>query len=200
MLTQNLPEYWEALYQSGEDFWTKTESDTFISDFFKSPFCPTEGRVLIPGAGKSLDALKWAKRGHITVAIDFTQTAFNFLLNLSNRESKLSALKLDVFNLTPKNTDRFDIIFERDFFSSLHPGKRDEYFEVWHRMLKDDGIIIAIFYILPETSLEGPPHSSTEKELIVRMTGIFEIVDKQPLKSSDLRDNNKQLWILKKSL
>jgi len=200
MITQNLAEYWESLYQEKSADWDLGKATPPLIDFFKHPSCPQSGRVLVPGAGKGHDAAEWAKRGFETVAIDFAQSACESLQGYSELYQNMSILKMDIFDLTPKSTELFDIIYEYTCFCAIHPGRRDEYFEVWHKMLKPDGLVIALFYpLINQTNLDGPPHPTSAGELMARLDGVFEIVERVTAKSSiPHRQGKEEFWLLKK--
>ncbi len=200
MLTQNLPEYWEKMYQDKKDDWDQGKVSPPLLEFFKHPSCPSSGRVLVPGAGRGYDATAWTKKGHETLAVDFSQTAFQALTTLAEKTPKLSALNIDIFDLSPKSTEPVDIIYEYCCFNAIHPGRRDEYFEVWDKMLKPDGMIIAIFYpLINSTSLSGPPHPTSEGELLARLDGVFEVTERiAPKKSLKDRVGKEEIWILRK--
>ncbi len=200
MLTQNLPEYWEDLYKTKKDVWDLGKVSPILEEFFKSETCPKTGRVLIPGAGRGYDAAAWAQRGHETLAVDFSQTAYAALTALTEKQRKLTVLNIDLFELSPKSTQPFDIIYEYGCFNSIHPGRRDEYFEVWDKMLTPDGIVIAAFYpLIRSTSLEGPPHPTSEGELMARLDGVFDLQEKIiPKKSIKERTGKEEIWILRK--
>lgn len=201
MLTQNLPEYWESLYQTKKDAWDQGKPSPILAEFFKHPSCPKAGRVLVPGAGRGWDAAAWADRGHETVAVDFSQTAFAALSALAEKHRKLTVLNIDLFELTPKSTEPFEIIYEYCCFNSIHPGRRDEYFEVWDKMLTPDGLVIAAFYpIIKSTSLDGPPHPTSEGELMARLDGVFDVQEKIiPKKSAKDRAGKEEIWLLRKA-
>jgi SAM-dependent methyltransferase len=200
MLTQNLPEYWESLYKDKKDSWDLGKESPILLEFFKHPSCPKTGRVLVPGAGRGYDAAAWADRGHETLAVDFSSTAFATLSGLAEKHRKLSVLNIDLFELTPKSTDPFDIIYEYCCFNAIHPGRRDEYFEVWDKMLTPNGIVIAAFYpLIKSTSQDGPPHPTSEGELMARLDGVFDVQEKIiPKKSSKERAGKEEIWILRK--
>ena len=201
MLTQNLPEYWENLYQTSKDAWELGKVSPILTEFFKHPSCPKKGRVLVPGAGRGFDAAAWAERGHDTVAVDFAQTAFDTLTSVASKHPKLSALKIDLFEMNPKSTEPFDIVWEYGCFSAIHPGRRDEYFEVWEKMLSPGGIVIAAFFpMIRGTSLGGPPHPTSEGELMARLDGVFDITERiVPKKSMPDRVGKEEIWLLKKA-
>ncbi len=201
MLTQNLPEYWESLYQNSQDVWDLGKVNPVLQEFFKHAACPKKGRVLVPGAGRGIDAAAWANRGHETIAVDFAQTAVGALSALAEKHPKLSVLNIDLFELSPRSTDPVDIIYEHGCFSAIHPGRRDEYFEVWEKMLKPDGLVIAVFHpLIQSTSMDGPPHPTSEGELMARLDGVFDIETRiVPKKSVKDRAGKEEIWLLRKS-
>ena len=204
MLTQNLSEFWENLYTEHKDYWNLKKATPALLDFFKNPVCPQTGSVLVPGAGFGYDAEAWAERGHEVLAVDFAPTAVDELDRLSRKHENFKSLDLDLFELNPKDPKKggqqFDIIYDYCTFTAIHPGRRDECFEVWQKMLKDDGIVIAFFYpFLNGNSLQGPPHPTSEGELMARLDGIFDIAERMPVKDSiPTRKGKEEIWILKK--
>ncbi len=201
MITQNLSIYWDRLYQKEHPEWIlKEEHPNFQNLFeFKELFSKS-GRVLVPGAGYGYDAVAWAKKDYNVLAVDFSQPAYSKLLEWVKDLPNLSAIKLDIFEINPQNTQPFDIIYESGCFSALHPGRRDEYFEIWEKMLKDDGVIIAHFNNLPHANMEGPPHSSTNTELSARLDGIFDVIKKILVKSPrQFFQGEQEIWFLKKA-
>ncbi|MCF0216281.1 MAG: methyltransferase [Fibrobacteraceae bacterium] len=206
MLTQNLPEFWDNLYVEGKDYWNFKKAAPALLDFFKNPACPATGSVLIPGAGFGYDAEAWAEKGHEVLAVDYAPTAVDELDHLSRKIKNLRSLDLDLFNLSPKDAKRggqqFDIIYEYGTFSAIHPGRRDEFFEVCYKMLKDDGLFISLMYPLESgKTLQGPPHCTSEGELMARLDGVFDIVDRIPATNSlPGREGKEEFWLLKKSL
>ena len=201
MLTQNLPEYWETLYQTKKDSWDLGKANPALLEFFKNTLCPKKGRVLVPGAGRGWDAIAWAQRGHETLAVDYAQTAVGVLSAAAEKHPKLSVLNIDLFELSPKSTEPFDIIYEYGCFSAIHPGRRDEYFEVWDKMLRPGGLVIAIFYpLIQSTSLGGPPHPTSEGELMARLDGVLEVEERiKPKKSVPERLGKEEIWLLRKA-
>lgn len=205
MLTQNLPEFWENLYSERKDYWNLKKATPALLEFFEDPRCPKKGSVLVPGAGYGYDAEAWANRGHDVLAVDFAPTAVDELDRLSRKHENFKSLNLDLFELNPKDPKKggqqFDIIYDYCTFTGIHPGRRDECFEVWLKMLKDDGVVIAFFYpFLNGSTLQGPPHPTSEGELMARLGGIFDIADRIPVKNSvPSRKGKEEIWLLKKA-
>ena len=206
MLTQNLPEFWDNLYADGKDYWNFKKATPALLEFFKHPSCPATGSVLIPGAGFGYDAEAWAERGHEVLAVDFAPTAVDELDHLSRKHKTLRSLDLDLFTLTPKDPKRggqqFDIVYDYCTFSAIHPGRRDEFFEVCYKMLKDDGVLILFLYpLMNGKTLQGPPHATSEGELMARLGGVFDVVERiKPVNSIQGREGKEEIWLLKKCL
>jgi methyl halide transferase len=206
MLTQNLPEFWENLYAEEKDYWNLKKATPALEDFFKHPSCPATGNVLVPGAGYGYDAEAWALRGHDVLAVDFSATAVDELDRLSRKHKNLKSLDLDLFELNPKNPKKggmqFDIIYDYCTFSAIHPGRRDECFEVWQKMLKDDGVVIAFFYpLMNGNTMQGPPHCTSEGELMARLGSIFDVAERIEVNESiPSRKGKEAIWLLKKCL
>ncbi|HHX15253.1 MAG TPA: thiopurine S-methyltransferase, partial [Fibrobacter sp.] len=47
MLTQNLPDFWDALYSEGKDYWNFKKATPALLKFFEHPSCPKTGSVLV---------------------------------------------------------------------------------------------------------------------------------------------------------
>jgi SAM-dependent methyltransferase len=202
MLTQNLPDFWENKYSNDEANWDLGKTTPALENFFNHELCPKEGRVLVLGAGRGYDAEAWALKGYETVAVDFCPTAVDALESLSRKHENLTAVDSDLFEIDPKKLGEFDIIYEYTCFSAIHPGRRDEYFEVWYKMLKDDGVVASLFFpISMDSPNQGPPHPTSEGELMARLDGIFDIENKiTPEGSIAEREGLEQFWMLKKVL
>jgi hypothetical protein len=103
--------------------------------------------------------------------------------------------------MAPKSTEPFDIIYECGCFSAIHPGRRDEYFEVWDKMLRPGGLVIAVFHpLIKSTSLDGPPHPTSEGELMARLDSVLELEERiVPKKSLPERAGKEEIWLLRKA-
>lgn len=206
MLTQNLPDFWESLYNNKKDYWNVGKPTPALLDFFNHPSCPKSGNVLVPGAGVGLDAEAWANRGHSVLAVDFCPTSVDALDKISRSNKNFRSLDLDLFSLSPKDPKKggetFDIVYDYGTFTAIHPGRRDEFFEVCYKMMKDDALLILLIYPISNGStMQGPPHATSEGELRARLDGIFDIVERIPVQNSlSGREGKEEFWLLKKAL
>jgi hypothetical protein len=113
---------------------------------------------------------------------------------------------LDLFSLSPKDDKRggqlFDIVYDYCAFTAIHPGRRDEFFEVCYKMMKDDGLLILFLYpLMNGKTLQGPPHATSEGELMARLGGVFDVVERiKPTNSIPGREGKEEIWLLKKCL
>jgi hypothetical protein len=206
-LTPNVPQYWEILYEEGRDEWDLGEATPALLEFFEHPNCPKTGDVFVPAAGRGWDAEAWAKRGHNVVAADFCSSAFDALEMLSDKNNNLTALNTDIFLLNlwdEKKEKQFDIIYDYFGFNSIHPGRRDEYIEMWLRMLKNDGLLIGFFCPLSNEKYgENPPYSISREELEARFKEMLEIKDIIVPEISAIdglgdRTGKEEIWLLRK--
>lgn len=62
-------------------------------------------------------------------------------------------------------------------------------------------MVIAFFYpFLNGNTLQGPPHPTSEGELMARLGGIFDVIERIPAKESvPDRKGKEEFWLLKKA-
>ncbi|MDR0516666.1 MAG: methyltransferase domain-containing protein [Fibromonadaceae bacterium] len=204
-LTPNIPQYWENLYAEGKDTWSLGKATPALLDFFEHPLCPKNGNVLVPLAGKGLDAEAWAIKGHKVLAVDFCPTALD-ALEMMHGNDNLATLNRDVFLLSSqdenKGGEKFDIIYDYCAFNCVHIHRRDHYVETWLKMLKDDGLVVAFFYPLCKESNQSlsPFNATDERELVARFSGLFNIEKRiVPKKSVKERVGKEEIWLLRKA-
>jgi hypothetical protein len=204
VLTPNVPQYWEKLYEEGKDYWDLGKATPALLEFFKNKNCPKKGDVLVTAAGRGWDAEAWAKRGHNVLAVDFCPTAVDAMEKLSENIDNFYILNMDMFLMSPSDVKsgekKFDIIYDYFGFNSVHPGRRDECVEMWFRMLKDDGLFVGFFCPLGNEKYgELPPYSISKDELEMRFKGLFEVKKKiAPKKSVKDRAGKEEIWLLEK--
>ena len=69
-------------------------------------------------------------------------------------------------------------------------------------MLKDDGLFICLMFpLMNGKTLQGPPHCTSEGELMARLDGVFDIVERVPaVNSLPGREGKEEFWLMKKCL
>lgn len=73
---------------------------------------------------------------------------------------------------------------------------------MWQKMLKDDGVVIAFFYpLMNGNTMQGPPHCTSEGELMARLGSIFDVAERIEVNESvPSRKGKEAIWLLKKCL
>ena len=161
---ENVPQFWEDLYQTNNDKWDLKEA----TPIFKK--LATElplGRVCIIGCGRGYDAIEFAKKGFHVTAIDFAPSAISSLKNMANlMDVSLEIIRKDIFDLLPEYHDSFDYVLEQTCFCAIHPSRRKEYEIIVKGILKMGGHLVGLWFPLDKDSAEGgPPYGTSIEEV-----------------------------------
>ncbi|HWN12159.1 MAG TPA: methyltransferase domain-containing protein, partial [Pyrinomonadaceae bacterium] len=124
--------------------------------------------------GMGHDVRAWAKEEFKVTGMDIAPAAI-----LAGTEKTVTAgLRAD-FRLGDFLRDdpfaRFDYVFEHTLFCAIQPEERDLYVNALRRWIKEDGLYVAVFYMIPD--IEGPPFGSTREEIRQRFDPFFELVE-----------------------
>ena len=141
----NNPEFWQERYSTNNTPWdTKTTTPALINsvNHLKSK------KIAILGCGYSKDSLFLAKKGHKVYPIDFASKPIEYLNDLKNKEAldNLFPVQEDIFKLSRKYSNFFDIIIEYTCFCAIDTKKRPQYAELINNILNQDGKFIALFF------------------------------------------------------
>ncbi|MDA3905404.1 MAG: hypothetical protein PF484_04940 [Bacteroidales bacterium] len=116
--------------------------------------------VLIPGAGNAYEAEYLWKQGFKNVfVLDFSNAAMQSFLSRLPDFPKSNILIEDFF----KHEEKYDLIIEQTFFTSIFPSQRKEYAAKTAELLKAGGKLTGLFFNHP-FNFEGPPYSGTVEE------------------------------------
>jgi SAM-dependent methyltransferase len=200
----NSPAKWERDYQRGTAGWDMgTPTPAFQRLLTENNFPP--GRLLNPGAGRGHDAREFARHGFEVVALDFAKDAVHAMRDALTPGLKLEILQQDFFQLSPASIGTFDYFLEYTFYCAIDPARRDEYADQVARLLKPNGIYIALAFPLGAVSPtfadgSGPPFIVNADELIARLHAHgFHIVRREfPPDSVKPRKGREELLILQK--
>ena len=161
---ENIPQFWEELYQTNYDKWDLKEATPIFKQL------ATElplGRVCIIGCGRGYDAIEFAKIGFQVTAIDFAPSAISSLKNMANlMEVSLEIIRKNIFDLLPKYHNSFDYVLEQTCFCAIHPSRRKEYETIVKGILKMGGHLVGLWFPL-DKDLEqgGPPYGTSIEEV-----------------------------------
>ena len=130
----------------------------------------------MPGCGRGHDARLLAKRGYRVWGFDFAEAAVAEARRLAARDRVDVAIEQrDVFTLGRDYPGFFDGIWEYTCFCAIDPGRREEYAQVLHAMLRRGGWLLACFYPMREGT-DGPPFPVSEADIERALVPRFRIL------------------------
>ena len=175
---ENIPQFWEDLYQTNYDKWDLKEA----TPIFKK--LATElplGRVCIIGCGRGYDAIEFAKKGFQVTAIDFAPSAISSLKNMANlMDVSLEIICKDIFDILPEYHNSFDYVLEQTRFCAIHPSRRKEYETIVKGILKMGGHLVGLWFPLDkDLAEEGPPYGTSIEEVKSTFDSGWEIIKEE---------------------
>ena len=195
---ENIPQFWEDLYQTNYDKWDLKEA----TPIFKK--LATElplGRVCIIGCGRGYDAIKFAKKGFQVTAIDFAPSAISSLKEMAKLEDvDLKTIQKDIFDLLPDFLNSFDYVIEQTCFCAIHPSRRKEYEVIVKGILKMGGHLVGLWFPLDKNlEEEGPPYGTSIDEVKSTFKAGWKITKEEfPEYSIKPRKGREKLVVFKK--
>ena len=154
------PTDWEARYRAGDTPWDRGAAPPLL-EFLREH--PVSGEVLVPGCGTGHDVRLLASLGASVTGLDLSPTA----LSLARSHSQAGNERYEEGNLLalPREWNaRFDWVVEHTCFCAIPPVRRGDYVEAVSRLLKPEGLLLAVFFLDPGVE-KGPPHGATREEI-----------------------------------
>ena len=194
-------DFWNECYANNNMGWDLGRATPVFKDWANN--LKKKSKILVPGAGSGYDALYFASLGHEVLAVDFSEKAINRIKKQSQEmKINIQTLTCDFFNLTNLISIEFDYIVEYTFFCAIDPIRRKEYSNVAHLLLKESGLLVALFLPLNKDISEGgPPFSVSKSEIEYTFSKKFKLIKslKHPL-SIDARKESEEYFEYKKIL
>jgi SAM-dependent methyltransferase len=185
------PGFWDGLYAGGQDGWELggpspvlegwlagggtfgTSADRRSAGDVSGPPAP---RIAVPGCGRGHDARLLARRGYRVTAFDFAEAAVAEARRLAAAEGVDMAVEpRDVFTLARDHRAAFDGAWEYTCFCAIDPGRRAEYADVLHAILRPGGLLLACFYPMRE-GRDGPPFPVSRSDIARALAGRFTVL------------------------
>lgn len=171
----------------GHEFWAKrwTEGQTAFhegrpNDLLAAHVARLETkkrlRVFVPLAGKAFD-LRWlAARGHEVVGVEFVWDAIKAFFDeqgVAPQPSEIGGRPAlgangvtlvcgDVFDASPRDLGRFDVVYDRAALVALEPSTRTRYVETCRALLAEGGVTFLVAFAYDQSKTPGPPWSIDE--------------------------------------
>ncbi len=160
-------EFWEGLYQRNVTPWELGTFSPPFKTFLESPYRVPPGKIASLGCGTGHDALLFAKSGFEVTAFDFAPSAVASTKAKFEQSGLLGksafVIQQDIFDLHQFN-GKFDYVMEHTCFCAIHPARRKTYEFVVRDLLKPEGKLIALWWLLDRQG-SGPPFSVSKSEL-----------------------------------
>lgn len=165
-------QFWTNIYQTETPGWEMNSPNPALVDVLPQIRLP-RSRVLILGCGSGHDAAHFAEQGHLVTAVDFSPEALE-RAKAQHKNSNISWLQADAFELPEKLHGQFDVIFEHTFYCAIDPDRRNDLVKAWRKYLAPKGHLLGIFFVMDK--LLGPPWGGSEWELRQRFKGKFQLL------------------------
>jgi len=204
-------QFWDTLYQEGEDVWTKQEADKTLLKFHD---ILTNGKtgldILVPMCGKTKVLLHLAEKGHRVVGIEWSQVAVRQFLEENKLEYTTQLCKIggtdipaykvkdkavtvycgDFFAFKEHNMGPFDCVFDNGALEcfSFQAGERLAYAVIINSVTKPGGRILQSIFDYEHAEHPMSPFAVTEAELTVLYKEHYNIQLLQELSAKEFVD------------
>ena len=170
------PEFWDQRYVDNNTKWDLGGPTPILSHYLQTNHI--SGKVCVLGCGNGHDAIEFSNYDLSVYAVDFSIHAINNLKkNLNNKSINL--LHRDIFTLSKDYLDTFDTVFEYTCYCAIDPDRREDYFNMVHKILKTGGKLLGIFIPLDKDvyNEDGPPFGVSVDEILALVDGKFKILE-----------------------
>ncbi len=167
--------------------------------FLESPSAVPPGKLAALGCGTGNDALLFAKHGFEVSAFDFAPSAIAATKEKFEHAQLLGksafVVQRDIFDLAEFN-GKFDYVLEHTCFCAIDPSRRPAYERTVRDLLKPNGKLIALWWLLERDS-PLPPFSVSKTEIRELFSPNFRFgLDYEPSDSVPDRKNKEWFTLL----
>lgn len=152
-------QFWDALYANHETAWDIGHVSTPIKEYIDQ-LTDKNIRILIPGAGKSYEAVYLADKGFTDITvIDISEVLTKSLQEkIASTHPSIKIINGDFFKLKGS----FDMVLEQTFFCTLHPSLRSNYVNKIKELLTGNGTLAGVLF--NRDFENGPPFGGSTEE------------------------------------
>jgi len=203
---------WEKAWQANVTPWDVGKIQPPLQEVIESQELSSKlvsnGRALVPGAGRAYDAIFLAKTlGYQTTAIDISPTAIAHakeLVEASASSSQVTLVETDFFTYKVPEYERYDLAYDYTFFVAITPDRRPAWGSQMNELIKSGGYLITLVWPMPIGGHKddiGPPYQIEVQDYAKVLGDDWEkIIDKVPEMSSDERHKGNQKIVVWKKL
>jgi SAM-dependent methyltransferase len=163
MATDEISEFWENRWSSGEVFWDHGRPAPPLKEFVSLKEAPS-GKVLIPGCGSGHDVRYLAGLGAEVTGMDIAPTALSVAAE-KNAHPQASYCSGNILDPAVEHFNLYDWVIEHTCLCALEPAHWSAYAKGIRKILKPGGHYLAIFYKNPHDD-QGPPFRIDEEQIV----------------------------------
>jgi len=175
------PDFWQDKYELDDTPW---DTGTTTPEIIKSINHSINKKICILGCGYSKDAIYLSEKGHKVFAVDFASSPIDYLYKLKkeNHINNLFPVKENIFNLSLKYSNFFDIVIEYTCFCAIPKNKRKNYIDVVSSILYKKAVCLALFFPTKKPTKEssGPPFHVNIDTVLPMFEEKFKIINFNP--------------------
>lgn len=173
------PDFWRQRWQDRRIGFHQAEPTPLLQKHWAAAGAPAGGKVFVPLAGKSLDMLWLAARGHRVLGVELSPLAvaqffdehglrpeiFETRYGVHHRAGGIELICGDAFALDEALLADCDAVFDRAALIALPSALRERYVAELHARMPAGchGLLITLEY--PQREKAGPPFSVPEAEV-----------------------------------
>jgi len=161
------PDDWEGRFRECRAGWERGRVSPAFAAWLAAGALP-EGRILVPGAGRSPEPLELARSGRHVTTVDLAPSAAAVQ---RERLDGLPARVVEADLLSWEPDAPFDGVYDQTCLCALPPEIWDGYAARLRRWVKPGGVLAALFM---QTGREGGPPFHCDVD---RMRGLFDSAD-----------------------
>ena len=192
------PEFWEEIYQGGRAGWDLGGPTPAFLRLLESGLLPP-GKMLVTCAGRGHDARAFARHGFRVDAVEFAAEPVRDMQALADPDAPVRVVQSDLFTLSHELNGQYDYVLEYTCYCAINPARRPEYADLISRLLKPQGILIAL--IFPTTAKPGGPpfYAPVSQVLELFQSRGFKVLRQEtPGDSVPQRKDSEELLIMQK--
>jgi thiopurine S-methyltransferase len=157
-------DFWLTRWQRNEIGFHQDRPHDALARFWGRLGLTAGTRVFVPLAGKSLDLVWLAQRGHAVVGIELSEIAVRDF-RAAHGSSDVDLRCGDLFDLGPATLGRIDAIFDRASLVALPPPMRRSYAAKLAELSPPGTRTLLVTMEYDQSRMAGPPHSVPESEV-----------------------------------
>ncbi len=171
------PEFWHARWKEGRIGFHEGKPNVFLARHGDALGPPTT--VLVPLAGKSVDMLHLASKGHQVLGVELSEQAVADFFNDNGLDAEttqvgayevwtagpITVLVGDFFALTPDFMAGVNALYDRAAIVALPADMRERYAAHLRALMPagSNGLVVTFDY--PQDLMDGPPFAVTASEI-----------------------------------